>query len=581
MFADVIVDINNVEVDKVFEYSFSDCRITLGSRVIVPFGKKFIEGIVIGVKENSNYDKSKIKPINSLLEEKPVLTSETLALMQYVCKTCYVTRASALRLFLPSEMRKGKVKEQFNRFVKIKEGLDVDSAIHSLRKSAMRQKELLEFLKDGQKHLFTVLSERFGASAVNAVINKEYAEIIREKYFRLPYKDLASVNKQITLTEKQKQAVDSVKNTNKTVSLIFGVTGSGKTEVYLNLINEVIKKGKTAIMLVPEIALTPQMLKALRARFENHAAILHSGLSAGERFDEWWRLRNGEAQIAIGARSAIFAPLENVGLIIIDEEHEQSFKQKDPAPRYHARNAAIMLAHQSGAKVLLGSATPCLESYYNVQSGKYGFVALKTRFQNVQLPRIEVVDVKELQRKRLMKGPFSPQLLETIQSALEQRQQVILFQNRRGYAPTVECNVCGWVPRCQNCDVSLTYHKNTHQLACHYCGSVYPVPAQCPNCEETNIKSHGYGTERIEDLIKEYFPQARVARMDLDTAVPLRFSVRCCFVRSLTVTGIFWMHTWKVRRAINAMRSKRRSIIRDRMLRCVAARSCLRGTPIA
>ena len=176
-----------------------------------------------------------------------------------------------------------------------------------------------------------------------------------------------------------------------------------------------------------------------------------------------------------------------------------------------------MLAHQSGAKVLLGSATPCLESYYNVQSGKYGFVALKTRFQNVQLPRIEVVDVKELQRKRLMKGPFSPQLLETIQAALEQRQQVILFQNRRGYAPTVECNVCGWVPRCQNCDVSLTYHKNTHQLACHYCGSVYPVPAQCPNCEETNIRSHGYGTERIEDLIKEYFPQARVARMDLDT----------------------------------------------------------------
>ena len=280
MFAEVIVDINNVEVDKVFEYSFSDCKTTLGSRVVVPFGKKMIEGIVIGIKEQSKYDVSKIKPIYSLLEETPALTKETLALMEYITKTCYVTRASALRLFLPSEMRKGKVKEQFTRYVSLLE-IDVQEVILSLRKTAVKQKELLEFLSDGQKYTFTELSERFGNSAVNTIVNKGYAQIIKEKSLRSPYKALPSINNQVTLTEKQTLAVESIKNTDKTVSLVFGVTGSGKTEVYLNLINDVISKGKSAIMLVPEIALTPQMLKQLRARFSNNAAILHSGLSAG------------------------------------------------------------------------------------------------------------------------------------------------------------------------------------------------------------------------------------------------------------------------------------------------------------
>ena len=515
MFADVIVDINNVEVDKVFEYSFSDCRITLGSRVVVPFGKKFIEGIVIGVKENSTYDADKIKPINALLEEKPALTTETLALMEHVCKTCYVTRASALRLFLPSEMRKGKVKEQFNRFVKIKDSLDIDDVINSLRKSAVKQKELLDFLKNGEKHLFTMLSERFGASAVNGVVNKGYAEIIKEKYFRLPYKDLASVNKQITLTEKQNLAVESVKNTDKTVSLIFGVTGSGKTEVYLNLINDVIKNGKTAIMLVPEIALTPQMLKALRARFSNHAAILHSGLSAGERFDEWWRLRNGEAQIAIGARSAIFAPLENVGLIIIDEEHDGSYSSES-APRYDTIELAKFRAKLSNAKLVLGSATPSIESYKNAIDGKYNLIELPDRINKRPLPSVEVVDM----RKEVMRGNnsvFSSVLKSEIAKCLENNNQAIIFLNQRGYSRTVICTECGHVQKCKDCDVSLTFHQEENALLCHYCGAKYKMINACTECGSPFIKHSGIGTERVVSELKKLYPDARILRMDRDT----------------------------------------------------------------
>lgn len=357
-------------------------------------------------------------------------------------------------------------------------------------------------------------------SAFNALRTKGIFETYDRQVGRLDSSDMEGEIFLHALSDAQTQALESIREewTRRPVCLLHGVTSSGKTEVYTHLIKQTLDEGKQVLYLLPEIVLTTQLTERLKRIFGNRLGVYHSRYPDAERVEVYQKMLSDKPyDILLGVRSSIFLPFKNLGLVIIDEEHEQSFKQKDPDPRYHARNAAIMLAHQSGAKVLLGSATPCLESYYNVQSGKYGFVALKTRFQNVQLPRIEVVDVKELQRKRLMKGPFSPQLLETIQAALEQRQQVILFQNRRGYAPTVECNVCGWVPRCQNCDVSLTYHKNTHQLACHYCGSVYPVPAQCPNCEEANIKSHGYGTERIEDLIKEYFPQARVARMDLDT----------------------------------------------------------------
>ena len=515
MFADVIIDINNAEVDKVFEYSFSDCKITLGSRVVVPFGRKVENGIVINVKEHSNYDVDKVKPIYRLLEDKPALTKETLALMNYICKTCYVTRAAALRLFLPSEMRKGKVKEQFNRYVQLAEGVDVESVINSLRKSAIKQKELLLHLKSGEKYLHSELAETFGASAINGVVEKGYANITKEQYFRLPYKELDAKNKNVVLTAKQQDAINSVKNTDKLVSLVFGVTGSGKTEVYLNLISDVISKGKSAIMLVPEIALTPQMLKALRARFSDHAAILHSGLSAGERFDEWWRLRNGQAQIAIGARSAIFAPLENLGLIIIDEEHDGSYLSES-APRYNTIDVAKFRAKMSGAKLVLGSATPSIESFKNATEGEYNLIELPERINKKELPFVEVVDM----RKEVMRGnntPFSSALKAQLTKCLENNNQAIIFLNQRGYSKTVICTECGHVQKCTDCDVSLTYHKEDEALLCHYCGAKYKMINACTECGSPYIRHGGYGTERIVSELQKLYPNARILRMDKDT----------------------------------------------------------------
>ncbi len=515
MFADVIVDINNVEVDKIFEYSFDDCKITLGSRVVVPFGKKLIDGIVINVKNSSNYPLEKIKPIYRLIEEKPALTKETLSLMNYVCKTCFVTRAAALRLFLPSVMRKGKVKEQFNRYVQLADGVNVDEAIEGLRKTAVKQKELLTYLQCGEKFLFSLLSESFGASAINAVVEKGFAKIIKEKSTRLPYKNLTQEAKNVVLTKMQQQAVESVNDTDTLVSFIFGVTGSGKTEVYLNLINQVLEQGKSAIMLVPEIALTPQMLKVLRSKFSTHAAILHSGLSAGERFDEWWRLRNGEAKIAIGARSAIFAPLENIGLIIIDEEHDGSYLSES-SPRYNTINLAKFRAEQNGAKLILGSATPSVESYKKAVDGEYNLIELPERINKMPLPQVEVVDM----RREVMRGnnsPFSSALKDELERCLNSGNQAMIFLNQRGYSKTVICTECGKVQKCNDCDVSLTYHKEDDALLCHYCGAKYKMIRACTECGSPFIRHGGFGTERVVGELKKLYPTARILRMDRDT----------------------------------------------------------------
>lgn len=515
MFADVIVDINNIEVDKIFEYSFSNCDVFVGSRVVVPFGNKVIEGIVIAIKEFSNYPPEKIKRILRVLEETPALTKETLALMEYVTKSCYVTRAAALRLFLPSEMRKGKIKDQLIKYVTLVDGLDVNNTISQMRKSAVKQKELLEFLLKNGKSKFTTLCERFGNSAVNALVKKEFAIISVEKVFRSPYKNLSFEKKDVELTPKQKLAVSSVIHTDKTVSLIFGVTGSGKTEIYLNLINKTILDGKTAIMLVPEIALTPQMLKQLRARFGDNAAILHSGLSAGERFDEWWRLRNGEARIAIGARSAIFAPVENLGLIIIDEEHDGSYTSES-APRYATVNVAKFRAQSCGAKLVLGSATPSVESYLLAQNGEYNLIELPDRINKRPLPEVEIADM----RKEIRRGnnsPFSSILKVELDECLASGNQAIIFLNQRGYSKTVICTECGHVQKCQFCDVSLTYHKEDDALLCHYCGAKYKMINACTECGSPYIRYGGTGTERVVDELKKLYPKARILRMDRDT----------------------------------------------------------------
>lgn len=305
----------------------------------------------------------------------------------------------------------------------------------------------------------------------------------------------------------------------KNVVLLHGVTSSGKTEVYIHLIKQALDEHKQVLYLLPEIALTVQIMERLHRVFGDRLGIYHSKYSDAERVEIWQKqMSNHPYDVILGARSAVFLPFQKLGLVIVDEEHETSFKQQDPAPRYHARSAAIVLASMyPEAKVLLGTATPSMESYYNAQQGKYGLVEMKTRYKDIQLPEIQVVDVKDLRHRKIMKGAYSPQLLAAVREALQRGEQAILFQNRRGFAPMIECKVCGWVPKCKNCDVSLTLHKNINLLTCHYCGYTYPVPTECPNCGSTELTGRGIGTEKVEDQLTEIFPEARIARMDLDT----------------------------------------------------------------
>lgn len=356
-------------------------------------------------------------------------------------------------------------------------------------------------------------------SVLNGLVDKKIFEIYYHEIGRLDKqeKEIVELN---PLNEFQQRAFDEVVQSfqEKNVCLLHGVTSSGKTEIYIHLIEEAIRQGKQVLYLLPEIALTTQITERLQQVFGARLGIYHSKFLDAERV-EIWRKQLGENgyDIILGVRSSIFLPFRNLGLVIVDEEHENTYKQQDPAPRYHARSAAIVLAAMYGAKTLLGTATPSIESWQNAREGKYGFVQLKERYKEIQLPEIIPVDIKELHRKKRMVGQFSPLLIQYMKEALEQKEQVILFQNRRGFAPMVECRTCGWVPKCKNCDVSLTYHKGINQLTCHYCGYTYQLPKSCPACEGTELVNRGFGTEKIEDDIKILFPEAAVARMDLDT----------------------------------------------------------------
>lgn len=361
-----------------------------------------------------------------------------------------------------------------------------------------------------------------GASSaiIKALINRGLLREYHKEVGRLNNSDAEPSEKPKPLSQAQQEAYNNIvfQFLKKRVVLLHGVTSSGKTEVYIHLINKALKEKKQVLYLLPEIALTVQMTSRLKRVFGNKLGIYHSRYSDAERVEIWKKqLSTSPYEVILGARSAVFLPFQRLGLVIIDEEHEGSFKQQDPAPRYHARSAAIMLASYYGAQTLLGTATPSTESFFNAQTGKYGLVQLQTRYNDIALPEIKVVDVKDLRRRKMMNGPFSPALLAAVRTALEHGEQVILFQNRRGFAPMVECHTCGWVPKCDNCDVSLTLHKNMNQLSCHYCGFTYAVPSQCPNCNETNLRGRGYGTEKVEDLFEQLFPDAKIVRMDLDT----------------------------------------------------------------
>ena len=356
-------------------------------------------------------------------------------------------------------------------------------------------------------------------AVLSELVKKGVLETYEHEISRFSYGE-SNIDAAYELNGYQQKAFDEVKESfeEKDTTLLYGVTSSGKTEIYIQLIKDVIAQGKQVLYLLPEIALTTQITDRLKAVFGNKMAVYHSKFNDNERAEIWKNLlTKSEVQIVLGARSAIFLPFSSLGLIIVDEEHESSYKQQDPAPRYNARNAAIMLAGLFKAKTLLGTATPALETYNNALAGRYGLVKLTKRYENIELPQIAVVNVKELRRKKQMKSVLSPPLIDKMKEALEKKEQIILFQNRRGFSSMLECKNCSWTPHCQNCDVSLTYHKGQRMMVCHYCGAVYEVPTICPECKTPTLDTLGYGTERIEEEVTELFPEAAVARMDLDT----------------------------------------------------------------
>ncbi|MBO5411826.1 MAG: primosomal protein N' [Clostridia bacterium] len=509
MIAEVIVDIASGETDRIFDY-LCDENTIVGSRVRAPFGGKTVPGFVMRIKETSDYPVEKLKKISPCPDELPALNAECLSLAEKLTKRYRVPKALVLRLFLPSEMRTGKVRELTRNYAE----LLVSAEDMQLGKTAKNQRGAVEYLGTHGKTECAYLNTLFPGS-VNALEKKGYVRVFKEQVLRDPYKSVDGERVERTLTPDQEGAVNTIKQDGRTVQLIHGVTGSGKTEIYLTLIAECLQKGKSSIFLVPEISLTPQMLAQLRARFGKNAAILHSGLSAGERFDEWWRLRSGEAKIAIGARSAIFAPLENLGVIIIDEEHDSSYGS-ETAPRYNTFDVALLRAKKNGCKLVLGSATPSVETYRRAKLGEFSLIRLANRINRRPLPEIVIADMRR-EVRRGNNSAFSTALKEELSACLADGKQAILFLNRRGYSQTVICKECGYVAKCQSCDVSLTYHRDENCLKCHYCGTKYNMLSACPDCGGVKLSYAGTGTQRVVSDLQKLYPTARILRMDNDT----------------------------------------------------------------
>ncbi len=504
--ASVIIDQDAKALDREFEYLIPDeLELKEGERVMVPFGARVIQGFIVEIKDNSSFELTKLKSILRSVDGFPVIKKEMLALMKYMADKLFLKLASILRLFLPSEMRTGKVKELVERYVSLNKDVEIP-------KNAKKQAVIVEFLKQNGKAKFSEISNEFGYAPLSALIKKGILSVSFEERKRSVDFDKISGEKK-SLTSLQQRAVDTIKE-NKTY-LLHGVTGSGKTEVYMNLIERELKNGKTALMLVPEISLTPQVLANFKARFGEEVALIHSGLSAGERFDEWRRIFFGEAKVVVGARSAIFTPLENLGIIIIDEEHEQSYISESN-PRYDTHEIAEFRRKYNNSILVLGSATPSIESYAKALDGEYTLVEMPVRVNGMEMPKIVVVDMlNELRHGN--SEIFSIPLLAELGNVVERKKQAMIFINRRGFSSFQRCRECGYVAKCRDCDVSLVYHHYENKLKCHYCGKRYKALDICPSCGSRNIKQGAIGTERVVEELKRFFPGVTIFRMDNDT----------------------------------------------------------------
>lgn len=507
MFAKIIIDQDAKALDKVFEYSIPDClQVEVGERVIVPFGARAVQGFIVGIESESQFDASKIKPISKKIEDFPVIKKEMLELMFFMAEKLHLKLASILRLFLPSEMRTDQVKELIVRYVRLADNFVMPSA------RAKKQLEIVEFLKGQGQQKFSEVSNKFGYAPLSTLVKNGVIVVEEKQENRLPVFDEIK-NEHRTLTALQQRAVDEICD-NKTY-LLHGVTGSGKTEVYMNLIERQLSVGKTALMLVPEISLTPQVLANFKARFGDKVALIHSGLSAGERFDEWRRIFFGEARVVVGARSAIFSPIENLGIIIIDEEHEQSYVSESN-PRYDTHMVANFRREFNNCTLVLGSATPSIESYSKAIDGEYGLVEMPVRVNGMEMPKIVVIDML-MEMRQGNNQIFSVPLFYELQNIIQQKKQAMIFINRRGFSSFQRCRQCGYVAKCSNCDVSLVYHRFEDRLKCHYCGKRYKALDICPSCGSRDIKQGAVGTERVVEELHKLFPDVRILRMDNDT----------------------------------------------------------------
>ena len=540
-YVDVILPL---PLEGTFTYSVPEpmvAQVRMGVRVLVPLGRSKTY-TAMAVRLHSEKPEFETRPIIQVIDAEPVLIEQQLRLWQWISTYYMSPIGDVFKAALPAGL---KAEENYRpktvRCITLPANLRSEQSLHmalTILKRALKQHQTFStYLQlshwseiDGDTppaHIAEIACDELqnAANASDAVLR----QLIQRNFLELYHREVGRLNttgeyhpeRIQPLSPAQKAAEDSISRqfNEKNVVLLHGVTSSGKTEIYIHLIKKAIDEGKQVLYLLPEIALTVQMTRRLQNVFGSRLGIYHSKYSDAERVEIWKKQLSSEPyDVILGARSAVFLPFTRLGFVIVDEEHETSFKQQDPAPRYHARSTAIMLARMyEGAKVLLGTATPSMESYHNACTGKYGYVQLTTRYKDVAMPEIRVVDTKDLYHRKMMRGAFSPDLLEAMRTALRNKKQVLLFQNRRGFAPMVECKVCGWVPKCKNCDVSLTYHRSMNLLTCHYCGYTYPVPKQCPNCESTELLGRGYGTEKIEDRVRELFPEARIARMDLDT----------------------------------------------------------------
>ncbi|WP_297034859.1 replication restart helicase PriA [Prevotella sp.] len=541
LYVDVILPL---PLEGTFTYSVPDTlapQVRMGVRVVVPLGRSKTY-TAMAVRTHNDKPEFDTRDIIQVVDDSPVLPERQLRLWQWISTYYMCALGDVFKAALPAGLKaEDGYRPKTVRCVTLPANLRTEHSLHiamtALTRALKQQQTFCKYLElshwdqiDGEtppEHIQEVACDELqnAANASDAILrqltSRRFLEVYHREVGRIGGGGEYSPENIQPLSEAQQDAMNKigVQFMGKNVVLLHGVTSSGKTEIYIHLIQKAIEEGRQVLYLLPEIALTVQMTRRLQRVFGSRLGIYHSRYSDAERVEIWKKQLSDEPyDVILGARSAVFLPFSRLGLVIVDEEHETSFKQQDPAPRYHARSAAIMLARMyDGAKVLLGTATPSMESYNNALTGKYGYVSLTTRYKDVALPDIQVVDIKDLYRRKMMRGPFSPELLDAMRAALKQHKQIILFQNRRGFAPMVECKVCGWVPKCKNCDVSLTYHRSMNVLTCHYCGYTYAVPHQCPNCESTELMGRGYGTEKIEDRVRELFPEARIARMDLDT----------------------------------------------------------------